>query len=165
MFQSDYDAVTSKFHQKNETSRVEWVLRDIPFSPHQSIDGSRGYDIPLCQMMLEAYKSGRPAPPRKLRSIQHCVNSPIPFQLTGNKSNCELSGHYLMLLDFRDHIEFDKWQSLVWQACRTACRKASIWANLPQIIAPFHHTKQSVSQPKKVWLWCSVHRRVQFVMP
>jgi len=60
MFQREDDAV--EWRQKNRIARVEGVLRDTRFLPHPSIGGSRGYDIPFRQMMVEAYQAGNPAP-------------------------------------------------------------------------------------------------------
>jgi hypothetical protein len=68
-FQREDDA--AEWQQRNRVARVEGVLRDTRFLPHPSSrGGSREYDIPLRQMMVEAYQTGNPAPPRMLRSVQ-----------------------------------------------------------------------------------------------
>ena len=77
---------------------MERVLRDTHFLPHPSIGGSRGYNIPFHQMMVEAYQAGNPAPKGMLKSIQRWVNRPIPYRMTGNKAVSGLSGQYLLLL-------------------------------------------------------------------
>jgi hypothetical protein len=74
MFQREDDA--AKWRQKNGIARVEGVLRDTRFLPHPSIGGSRGYDIPFRQMMVEAYQAGNPAPEGMLRSIQRWIQRP-----------------------------------------------------------------------------------------
>jgi hypothetical protein len=96
MFQREDDA--AKWRQKNGIARVEGVFRDTQFLPHPSIGGSRGYDIPFCEMMVEAYQAGCPAPEGMLRSIQRWVKRPIPYRMTGNKAVSGLSGQYLLLL-------------------------------------------------------------------
>jgi hypothetical protein len=58
MFQREDDAATAIAPGKWNFSRVEWVQRDTQSLPHQSVGGSRGYDIHLNHMMLEAYQSG-----------------------------------------------------------------------------------------------------------
>jgi hypothetical protein len=97
MFQREDNA--TKWRQKNGISRVDRILRDTRFLPHPSIGGSRGYDIPFRQMILDAYQAGNPAPEGMLRSIQRwAVNGVVPLRMTGNKSSSALSGQYLLLL-------------------------------------------------------------------
>ncbi len=88
----------AKWQQRNGIARVERIPRDTQFLPHPSNGGLRGYDIPFCQMMVEAYQVGNPAPYGMLRSIQRWTNCTIPFQMTVNKSISALTGQYLLLL-------------------------------------------------------------------
>ncbi len=75
------------------------VLRDTRFLPHPSIGGSRGYDIPFRQMILDGYQAGNPAPEGMLRIVQRwAVNGVVLLRMTGNKSSSALSGQYLLLL-------------------------------------------------------------------
>ena len=60
MFQREGNA--AKLRHNNGVTRVDGVSRDIQFLSHLRIGGSRGYDIPLCQMMVDLYQVGNPAP-------------------------------------------------------------------------------------------------------
>jgi hypothetical protein len=95
-FQREDNAVG--WRQKKGVARVEGLLRDTQFLPHPSHGGLRGYDIPLHQMMVEAYQAGNPAPPRMLRNVQRWISHPVPYRMTGNKASSKLSGQYLLLL-------------------------------------------------------------------
>ena len=88
----------ARWRRNNGVSRVEQVPRDTQFLPHPSRGGVRGYDIPLCQMILDTYQSTGQCPTGMRRSVQLWAHKIIPRRMTGNKSNSELSGHYLMLL-------------------------------------------------------------------
>jgi hypothetical protein len=52
----------AKWRCKNGVKRVDGVLRDTRFLPHPSAGGSRGYDIPFRQMIVDAYQAENPAP-------------------------------------------------------------------------------------------------------
>ncbi len=52
----------AKWCQNNGVARVDGVSRDTQFLSHPRTGGSRGYNIPLCQMMVESYQAGNPAP-------------------------------------------------------------------------------------------------------
>jgi hypothetical protein len=95
-FQGEDNA--TKLQQRNGIARVERVPRDTQFLPHPSNGGSRGYDIPFRQMMVEAYQAGNPAPNGMLRSIQPWTNHTIPFRMTRNKSISALMRQYLLSL-------------------------------------------------------------------
>jgi hypothetical protein len=60
VFQREDDA--ARWRQNNGVTRVDKVLRDTQFLSHPRISGSRGYDIPLHQMMVDSYQAGNPAP-------------------------------------------------------------------------------------------------------
>ena len=60
MFQKEDD--TARFCQNNGVTRVDRVSQDTQFLSHPRIGGSRGYDIPLCQMTVDLYQAGNPAP-------------------------------------------------------------------------------------------------------
>ncbi len=47
---------------RHSVARVDGVLRDTQFLSHPRIGGSREYDIPLRQMMVDSYQAGNPAP-------------------------------------------------------------------------------------------------------
>ena len=88
------------WRRNNGLSRVERVprARDTQFLPHPSRGGSRGYDIPFRQMILENHNAGRPVPRSLMRSVRRWARNHIPRRMTGNKSRSELSGYYLFLL-------------------------------------------------------------------
>ncbi len=65
MFQREGNA--AKLHQNNGVARVDGALRDIQFLSHPRIGGSRAYDIPLSQMMVDSYQVGG-LPPREGRA-------------------------------------------------------------------------------------------------
>jgi len=88
----------ARWRRNNGLSRVERVPRDTQFLPHPSHGGSRGYDIPFRQMMLEYHNAGRPVPLSLMRSVRRWARNLIPRRMTGNKSRSELSGNYLFLL-------------------------------------------------------------------
>jgi hypothetical protein len=59
----DYAA---RWRQNNGVTRVNRVLRDTQFLSHLRIGGSRGYNIPLRQMMVDSYQAEKnPAPDLK----------------------------------------------------------------------------------------------------
>jgi hypothetical protein len=60
VFQREGNA--TKWHQNNGVARVDGVLRDTQFLSRPRFGGSRGYNIPLCQMMVDSYQAGNPAP-------------------------------------------------------------------------------------------------------
>ncbi len=60
MFQREGDV--AKWRQNNGVARVDGVFWDTQFLSHPRIGGSRGYDIPLSQMMMDSYQGGNPAP-------------------------------------------------------------------------------------------------------
>jgi hypothetical protein len=60
VFQREEDA--TRWRQNNGVTRVDRVLQDTQFLSHPRIDGSRGYNTPLCQMMVDLYQAGNPAP-------------------------------------------------------------------------------------------------------
>ncbi len=60
MFQREDDA--ARWRQNNGVTRVNRVSWDTQFLSHPRIEGSWGYDIPLCQMMVDSYQVGDPAP-------------------------------------------------------------------------------------------------------
>jgi hypothetical protein len=62
MLQREVNA--AKWHQNNNVARVDGASRDIQFLSHPRIGGSRGYDIPLSQMMVDSYQAGG-LPPRE----------------------------------------------------------------------------------------------------
>jgi hypothetical protein len=62
VFQREGNA--AKWHQNNGVARVDGALRDIQFLSHPRIGRSRGYDIPLSQMMVDSYQAGG-LPPRE----------------------------------------------------------------------------------------------------
>jgi hypothetical protein len=96
-FQREDDA--AKWRQKNGVARVDRVLRDTRFLPHPSVGGSRGYDIPFRQMIVDAYLVGNPAPVGMRTSVWRWNrNGVVPFRMTGNKPVSALSGQYLLLL-------------------------------------------------------------------
>jgi hypothetical protein len=95
-FQREDDA--AEWQQRNGVARVEGVLRDTRFLPHPSCGGSRGYDIPLHQIMVEAYQEGNPAPLGMLWSVQCWRSRLFSYRMTGNKASSELLGQYLLLL-------------------------------------------------------------------
>ena len=95
-FQREDDA--AEWRQRKGVARVEGVLRDTQFLPHPSHGGSRGYDIPLHQMMVVAYQAGNPAPLGMLWSVQCWRSRLFSYRMTGNKASSKLSGQYLLLL-------------------------------------------------------------------
>jgi hypothetical protein len=52
-FQREDDA--AKWHRDNGIARVDRVLKDNRFLPHSSRGGSRGYDIPFRQTIVDTY--------------------------------------------------------------------------------------------------------------
>jgi hypothetical protein len=60
VFQREGDA--AKWRQNNGVVRVDGVSRDAQFLSHPRIGRSRGYNIPLRQMMVDSYQVGNPAP-------------------------------------------------------------------------------------------------------
>ena len=58
----------------------------------------RGYDVNMRQMILDTYQATGHCPPGMRRSIQRWAHNIVLQRMTGNKSNSELSGHYLFLL-------------------------------------------------------------------
>ena len=96
-FQREDDA--AKWCRNNGIARVDRVLRDTRFLPHPSRGGSRGYDIPFGQIIVDAYRAGNPAPKGMTRSIQRwTANGILPLRMTGNKPTVTLSGQHLLLL-------------------------------------------------------------------
>ena len=95
-FQREDDA--ARWRRNNGVERVDGVLRDTRFLTHPRVGGSRGYDIPFRQMMLEYHNAGRPVPLSLMRSVRRWARNLIPRRMTGNKSRSELSGNYLFLL-------------------------------------------------------------------
>ena len=96
-FQREDDA--AKWRRNSGVARVDGVLRDTRFLPHPSVGGSRGYDIPFRQMIVEAYRAGNPAPEGMKSSVWRWMNNGIvPLRMTGNKPSSALSGQYLLLL-------------------------------------------------------------------
>jgi hypothetical protein len=79
-------------------TRVDGVPRDTQFLPHPSRGGSRGYNIPFCEMILENHHAGCPVPESFMSSVNCWVKVHIPHRMTGNKSRSKLSDHYLFLL-------------------------------------------------------------------
>jgi hypothetical protein len=67
VFQREDDA--ARWRQNNGVARVDGVLQDTQFLSHPGIGRSRGYNIPLRQMMVDLYQVGNPAPEGMLRSI------------------------------------------------------------------------------------------------
>ncbi len=96
-FQREDDA--ARWRRNNGVERVDGVLRDTRFLPHPSVGGSRGYDIPFRQMIVDAFQAVNPAPEGMRSSVwrwrQNGVN---PKRMTGNKPVSSLSGQYLLLL-------------------------------------------------------------------
>ncbi len=72
--------------------------RDTQFLPHPSHGGSRGYDTPFREMILENYHARHPVRDCLMRSVRRWLKGRIPCRMTGNKSRSESSGHYLFLL-------------------------------------------------------------------
>ena len=95
-YQPEEDA--ARWRRSVGASRVDQVPRDTRFLPHPSRGGSRGYDIDMRRMVLDTYQTTGHFPPGMRRSIQRWAHNTIPRRKTGNKSNSELSGHYLFLL-------------------------------------------------------------------
>ena len=95
-YQLEEDA--ARWRRSVGASRVDQVPRDTRFLPHPSRGGSRGYDIDMRRMVLDTYQTTGHFPPGMRRSIQRWAHNTIPRRKTGNKSNSELSGHYLFLL-------------------------------------------------------------------
>jgi hypothetical protein len=60
VFQREGNA--AKWHQNNGVVRVDGVSRDTQYLSHLRIGGSRGYNIPLHQMVVDSYQVGNPAP-------------------------------------------------------------------------------------------------------
>ena len=52
----------AKWRCDNGVARVDGVLRDTRFLPHPRLGGTRGYDIPFRQMIIDAYRAGNPPP-------------------------------------------------------------------------------------------------------
>jgi hypothetical protein len=89
----------ARWHQNNGATRVNRVSWDTRFLSHLRISGSQGYNIPLCQMMVDLYQAENPAPKGMLRSIQQWMkNSMAPLWMMGNKPSFAFSGQYLLLL-------------------------------------------------------------------
>ena len=96
-FQREDDA--ARWHRNNGVKRVDGVLRDTRFLPHSIVGGSRGYDIPFCQIVVEAYRAGNPAPEGMRTSVWRWMqNGIVPLRMMGNKPSSALSGQYLLLL-------------------------------------------------------------------
>jgi hypothetical protein len=96
-FQREDDA--ARWRRNNGVERVDGVLRDTCFLPHPRVGGSRGYDIPFRQMILDAYQAGNPAPEGMRTSVWRWMqNGVLPLRMTGNKPVTSLSGQYLLLL-------------------------------------------------------------------
>jgi hypothetical protein len=55
-FQREDDA--ARWRQNNGVERVDGVLRDTRFLTHPRVGGSRGYDIPFRQMIVDACNLG-----------------------------------------------------------------------------------------------------------
>jgi hypothetical protein len=53
---------SAKWRCNNGVKWVDGVLRDARFLPHPSAGGSRGFDIPFRQMIVNAYQARNPAP-------------------------------------------------------------------------------------------------------
>ncbi len=84
--------------RNNVISRVKGVERDTQFLPHPSCGGSRGYDIPFREMILENYHTWHPFPESIMRSVRCWLKGHISCRRTGSKSHSKLSGHYFFLL-------------------------------------------------------------------
>ena len=96
-FQREDDAAI--WRCDNGVARVDGLLRDTQFLPHPSVGGSRGYEIPFRQMVVEAYRAGNPAPEGMRTSVWRWMqNGIVPLRMTGNKPSSALSGQYLLLL-------------------------------------------------------------------
>jgi hypothetical protein len=97
VFQRENNA--TRWRQNNGVTRVNRVLWGTQFLSHPRIGGSRGYNIPLCQMMVDLYQAGNSAPKGMLRSIQGWMKNSVVFlQMMGNKPSSALSWQYLLLL-------------------------------------------------------------------
>ena len=89
----------AKWRWDNGVARVDGVLRDTHFLPHPRIGGTRGYDIPFCQMIVDAYRAGNPAPKGMRSSVYQWMQRGVnPKRMMGNKPISEISGEYLLLL-------------------------------------------------------------------
>ena len=89
----------AKWRRDNGVVRVDGVLRDTRFLSHPRIGGTRGYDIPFHQMIVDAYQVGNPAPEGMRASVYQWMQRGVnPKRMTGNKPLSELSGKYLLLL-------------------------------------------------------------------
>ena len=84
--------------RNNGITRVDRVPRDTQFLPHPSNGGTRGYDIPFCEFILENYQASCPIPASLTRSVGRWASHIVPWRMTGNKPMSELSGEYLFLL-------------------------------------------------------------------
>ncbi len=83
-------------------ARENRVLRDthfLPLLPHPSVNGTRGYDIPFHQMIVDTYRARNPAL-EGMRTIvwYWMTNGVVPLWMIGNKPSSALSGEYLLLL-------------------------------------------------------------------
>jgi hypothetical protein len=56
------DDVASVNGVENGVARVDRVLRDTRFLPHPRKGGSRGYNIPFRQMIVDAHRARNPVP-------------------------------------------------------------------------------------------------------
>jgi hypothetical protein len=144
-FQREDDA--TEWQQRNRVARVEGVLRDTQFLPHPSRSRSRGYDIPLHKMMVEAYQAGNPASPRMLRSVQHWISSPVPYRMTGNKASSELLGQYLLLLVMFKLIwpQSNYFECIVFIANETADAKIFSKKEVSRALQKFGYTTKVTS--------------------
>ena len=96
-FQREDDA--ARWRRNNGVERVDGVLRDTRFLTHPRVGGSRGYDIPFRQMIVDAYQAGNPAPEGMRTSVWRWMqNGILPLRMTGNKPVTSLLGQYLLLL-------------------------------------------------------------------
>ncbi len=89
----------AKWRRNNGVESVDGVLRDTRFLPHPSAGGSRGYDIPFHQMIVDAFLTRNPAP-EGLRTIvwRWRQNGVYPLRMMGNKPVSSSSGQYLLQL-------------------------------------------------------------------
>jgi hypothetical protein len=89
----------AKWHRDNGVARVDGVLRDTRFLSYLRIGGTRGYNIPFHQMIVDAYQVGNPTPKGMRASVYRWIQRGVnPKRMMGNKPLSELSGEYLLLL-------------------------------------------------------------------
>ena len=82
------------WRRSNGIARVDRVPRDTQFLPHPSNGGTRGYDIPFREFILENYQAGRPIPASLTRSVIRWARRIVPLRMTGNKPRNELSAEW-----------------------------------------------------------------------